>query len=131
MIEHYSAPTTLVEATRLMHEGKVTVLAGGTDLMPQTESGKRHFEATLLNIRRIDGINEIEIADDLVRIGALVTITDILENQEVAKVAPVLAAAAIGLFAGFGFVGFLVSRLGNNQVGHDLIPLACRPPQCR
>jgi CO/xanthine dehydrogenase FAD-binding subunit len=48
MIEQYSAPGSIEEATRVMHEGKVTVLAGGTDLMPQTESGKRQFETTLL-----------------------------------------------------------------------------------
>ena len=50
MIEQYSAPGSVAEATRVMHEGKVTVLAGGTDLMPQTESGKRQFETTLLNM---------------------------------------------------------------------------------
>lgn len=94
MIEQYSAPQSVADATRLMHEGKVTVLAGGTDLMPQTESGKRHFENTLLNIRRIDGMRAIEKKGDLVRMGALVTITDILESQELAKVAPVLVEAA-------------------------------------
>lgn len=94
MIEQYSAPRSVEEATRVMHEGKVTVLAGGTDLMPQTESGKRHFETTLLNIRRIDGLSDINIDSDRVRMGALATITEILENEKIMRLAPVLVQAA-------------------------------------
>ena len=94
MIEQYAAPTSIEEVTRVMHDGKVTVLAGGTDLMPQTESGKRSFENTLLNIRHVEGMSSIEVKKDLVRIGALVTVTQILESEEIFKVAPVLARAA-------------------------------------
>ncbi len=94
MIEQYTAPTSVEEATRIMHGGKVTVLAGGTDLMPQAESGKRSFENTLLNIRHIEGMSKIEIKESLVRIGALATVAEILENEELAKIAPVLVQAA-------------------------------------
>lgn len=94
MIEQYSVPTSIEEATRLMHEGSVTVLAGGTDLMPQTESGKRRFEKTLLNIRRVEGLGDVSVQDNVVRIGTLVTITEILESDVLAKVAPVLVEAA-------------------------------------
>lgn len=94
MIEQYSVPKTIEEATRLMHGGKVTILAGGTDLMPQTESGKRQFENTLLNIRRIEGLGDISVLKGRVRIGTLVTITEILESDELATVSPVLVEAA-------------------------------------
>ena len=94
MIEQYSAPGTVAEATRVMHEGKVTVLAGGTDLMPQTESGKRQFETTLLNIRRIDGLDEISIKDERVRIGALTTVSQIRDNEKLSRIASVLAQTA-------------------------------------
>lgn len=94
MIEQYSAPTSIEEATRLMHGGKVTVLAGGTDLMPQTESGKRQFENTLLNIRRIEGLSDITVQGGRVRIGTLVTMTEILDSDDLATVAPVLVQTA-------------------------------------
>lgn len=94
MIEQYAAPTSIEEATRLMHVGKVTVLAGGTDLMPQTDSGKRRFEITLLNIRRVDGMSGIALDNGLVRIGALTTITEILDNDKIAKFVPLLAQTA-------------------------------------
>lgn len=94
MIEQYSAPTSIEEATRVMHEGNVTVLAGGTDLMPQTTSANRQFATTLLNIRRIDGMSEIRIQDGRVRIGALTTVTEILEHEKLSRIAPVLAQTA-------------------------------------
>jgi CO/xanthine dehydrogenase FAD-binding subunit len=94
MIEQYSAPGSIEEATRVMHEGKVTVLAGGTDLMPQTQSGKHQFEPTLLNIRRIDGLNEISTKNERVRIGARATVTEILEHEKLSRIAPVLAQTA-------------------------------------
>lgn len=94
MIEQYSAPGSVEEATRVMHEGKVTVLAGGTDLMPQSESGKREFGTTLLNIRRIESLHEIDIRDGQVRIGALTTVTEVLEHEELSRIAPVLLQTA-------------------------------------
>lgn len=94
MIDQYSAPTSIEEATRIMHEGNVTVLAGGTDLMPQTESGKRRFEKTLLNIRRVAGLRDISMQDGRICIGALATMTEILDSDELAKAAPILARAA-------------------------------------
>lgn len=94
MIEQYSVPASVEEATRVMRQGKVTVVAGGTDLMPQTESGKRHFESTLLNIRRVDGLADISVRDDRVRIGALTTVTEILDHERLSQIAPVLAQTA-------------------------------------
>jgi CO/xanthine dehydrogenase FAD-binding subunit len=94
MIEQYSAPDSIEEAARVMHEGKVTVLAGGTDLMPQTESGTRQFATTLLNIRRIESLGEVRIQDGRIRIGALTTVSDILDHESLSRTVPVLAQAA-------------------------------------
>ena len=94
MIEQYSAPTSIEEATRVMHEGNVTVLAGGTDLMPQTTSANRQFATTLLNIRRIDGMSEIRVQNGRVHIGALTTVTEILDHEKLARIVPVLAQTA-------------------------------------
>ena len=93
MIEQYSAPTSIEEATRVMHEGNVTVLAGGTDLMPQTTSANRQFATTLLNIRRIAGMSEIRVQNGRVHIGALTTVTEILD-EKLARIVPVLAQTA-------------------------------------
>lgn len=94
MIEHYSVPHSIEEATRVLRNGNVTVLAGGTDLMPQAEADDRRFGATLLNIRRIDDLTNISIQNDRLRIGTLTTMTEILDHEELARLVPVLAQTA-------------------------------------
>jgi len=81
-----------------MAAGGVTILAGGTDLTPQVSDGKRAYQATLMNIRRIDGLSEISPAGDEIRIGALATVSQVRRNELIAAAAPVLCEAA-GHFA--------------------------------
>lgn len=94
MIEQYAAPRSIEEAARAMQAGDVTVLAGGTDLMPQTESGKCKFAGTLLNICHVEGIGGMRIDRERVCIGALTTVTEILDSEELRAITPVLAQAA-------------------------------------
>ena len=58
----YFVPRALDEAAQLLRAGNVTVLAGGTDVMPQSKTGRI----------RCDGV---------VRLGALTTITELLESS--------------------------------------------------
>lgn len=53
-IKSYLAPRSREEALKAMAAGDVTVVCGGTDLAPQTESGVRRYTRTLMNIRRIE-----------------------------------------------------------------------------
>ncbi len=94
MIEQYAAPISIEEATRVMQESNATVLAGGTDLMLQTESGKQQFGSTLVNIRHINEISGISIGNDRIRIGALTTISEILGSDKLIERVPVLAQTA-------------------------------------
>ena len=76
----YVAPRSLEEAAEILRAGNVTILAGGTDLMPQTQAGRAAFQPVLMNIRRIPGMSGIEQAGGMVRIGALTTVTDLMES---------------------------------------------------
>lgn len=93
-ITSYLAPHHLDEALKAMAGGDVTILCGGTDLTVQTDSGLRKYARTLINIRRIDGLAEIDASDGKIRIGALITVSEIKENQTINELAPVLVAAA-------------------------------------
>ncbi len=93
-IERYAAPRTLDEALEMLRAGNVTILAGGTDLMPQSHSGKLKLQPVLMNVRRIAGLGGITVADGVARIGALATMTEIMENEIVRRHMPVLAEAA-------------------------------------
>ena len=79
-IETYCAPRSLDEATGILRAGNVTVLAGGTDVMPQTHAGRLRFQSVLMNIRRVPELLGITEKDGIVRLGALVTITELLES---------------------------------------------------
>lgn len=93
-IENYHVPASIAEAARLLHQGEATIVAGGTDLTPQTEAGVRHFAATLINVQRIEEMRGISVADGRYRIGGLTTVTDILQSDLLAADIPVLVEAA-------------------------------------
>lgn len=79
-IETYLAPRSLDEAVEALRGGAVTILAGGTDLMPQSKGGRVRLHQTLMNIRRIPELRGISEASGVVRIGALATVTELMEN---------------------------------------------------
>lgn len=76
-IAQYAAPQSLDEALDLLKGGGVSILAGGTDLMPQSRSAKSPLRPTLMNIRRIADLAGISETADAIRIGALTTITEL------------------------------------------------------
>jgi CO/xanthine dehydrogenase FAD-binding subunit len=79
-VETYRAPQSLDEAAEILRAGNVTVLAGGTDLMPQSLAGKLRMQPVLMNVRRVPELQGISESAGTVRIGALVTITELLES---------------------------------------------------
>lgn len=93
-IKSYLAPRSREEALKAMAAGDVTVVCGGTDLAPQTESGVRRYTRTLMNIRRIEGLSGVADAGDSIRIGTLTTVAEIRRDPLIARVAPILAEAA-------------------------------------
>jgi CO/xanthine dehydrogenase FAD-binding subunit len=68
------------------------ILAGGTDIMVDMRSGalKTRF---LLDISRLDDLKKIEIQHGQLCIGAAVTISELLESDTVADMAPALRKA--------------------------------------
>jgi CO/xanthine dehydrogenase FAD-binding subunit len=91
----YFRPQSLVEALEFLgaHGDRTSLLAGGTDLMIAARKGelKSRF---VMDVSRLEELNRIEKADDLLTIGAGATFTEISNSQEVLKSAPILARAA-------------------------------------
>jgi len=92
-VERYFAPKRLDEALEVLRAGDATILAGGTDVMPQSESGKTPLRKTLVNIRRIPELTGIALAKNEVRIGALTTISEMMTHDLVRKHFPILVEA--------------------------------------
>jgi xanthine dehydrogenase FAD-binding subunit len=92
-IEEYWAPTTLPAALEQLRGGDVTILAAGTDLMPQTNAGRVAFKRGLLNIQRIAELHRIERHDGELRIGALATIGELMRDPLVREHCGILVEA--------------------------------------
>ena len=93
-IANYIAVDTIEEAAETLAAGPVTVLAGGTDLMLQTEAGTRSYAATLMNIRRVAKLRGVGLEDGSLTIGALTTVSDLLADPIIGAHCPILAETA-------------------------------------
>lgn len=124
-IERYAAPKSLDEALGILQQGEVTILAGGTDLMPQTKAGRVAFKPTLMNIRNVAGLAGITLDGGWLRIGATTTITAILDDPLVKRHAPVLAEAcdhfASDQIRNAGTIGGNINNA--SPAGDTLVPL--------
>lgn len=75
------------------HAPSVKVLAGGTDLLVELESSA-HGPAVVVNISRAEDLKGIEVTDQGLRIGALVTHTEIIRSPLIREMFPALIEAA-------------------------------------
>jgi len=124
-LKHYFAPTSLDQAVECLKDGEVTILAGGTDLTPQTQAGKIRIKHTLMNIRRIPQLSAITLEGKEIRIGALATITELKEHPLVRQHLPVLVEAcdhfASDQIRNAGTIGGNICNA--SPAGDTLIPL--------
>ena len=91
--KRYFAPTSLDQAVECLKDGDVTILAGGTDLTPQSQAGKIKIKSTLMNIRHVPQLSGITLEGKEIRIGALATITEIMTHPLVRQHLPILVEA--------------------------------------
>lgn len=89
----YVCPRTLPEAVKLLQDNEgAKIISGGQSLMPLLAF--RLAQPTLLvDIRKIEGLNRIEIADDEVILGARVRWVDIEKDCRLQVAAPLVSAA--------------------------------------
>jgi CO/xanthine dehydrogenase FAD-binding subunit len=124
-LKHYFAPTSLDQAVECLKDGDVTILAGGTDLTPQSQAGRIKFKQTRTNIRHIPQLSGITLEGKEIRIGALATITEIMEHPLIRQHLPVLVEAcdhfASDQIRNAGTIGGNICNA--SPAGDTLIPL--------
>ncbi len=92
----YAAPRTVAEvAAILAAEGpRATVLAGGTDVVPNLKR-RQSAPATLVSLRKVDGIRGVTATDDELTIGAATTLEVLAADPRVTgPLGAILRAAA-------------------------------------
>lgn len=92
--EAFVNATSIDEACKALAIGDGTVVAGGTDLWVQKDEAHKTFGPRLINISNIEELARIEIGRDRIRLGARVTMSDILDNGDLGDIAPALCEAA-------------------------------------
>ncbi len=109
----YVAPTSLSEAVSVLsaHGDRARPLAGGTDIIVQLRGGRRELDV-LVDAKTIPELNQIELNDSGLRLGAAVPCYQIYQNQSV-------AAAYPGLIDAAGLIGSIQIQ-GRASIGGNL-----------
>jgi len=92
----YRAPESVAEAADLLAAapaGGAMIVAGGTDLLPNMKR-RQQTPATLIGLRRIAALRRLRSADDGLRIGAGVTLAELINSPAARRDAPGLWQAA-------------------------------------
>ena len=92
----YFSPTTLAETVSLLsqYDGDARALAGGTDLLIRMKR-KQWTPRAVVSLRRVPGLRDISLASrGELRLGAAVTLTDLIRSPIIREHYPVLAKTA-------------------------------------
>ncbi|MFB3829089.1 MAG: xanthine dehydrogenase family protein subunit M, partial [Bryobacteraceae bacterium] len=94
----YANPATVQEAVALLGArwGEADVLAGGTDLLSLMKD-YIHTPKRVVNIKNIKELGGIQKTATGYRIGAIVTVEELMDNAEIRKMYPSLYQAAQGI----------------------------------
>jgi 4-hydroxybenzoyl-CoA reductase subunit beta len=91
----FRAPRTLEEAVRILDgQGPSTMpLAGGTDLLPNMKR-RQQVPRTLMSLRHVESLRQVQLSDSASRLGACLTLTDIAEDPRFRNGMTALAQAS-------------------------------------
>jgi carbon-monoxide dehydrogenase medium subunit len=124
--EEYLVPRSLDEALEMLERygGQARVIAGGTDIVPASRKGGQGVKA-LVDITRIPGLNTIKLAGEMVKIGPLVTHTEVALSGLIRERGMALAEGASRLGSPqIRNIATLAGNIVNAQPGADtVIPL--------
>jgi carbon-monoxide dehydrogenase medium subunit len=88
----YHSPTSLDEAIALMATPNARVLAGGQSLLP-IMAFRLAAPSALVDLRKIKGLDEIEITQDAIHLGPMVRWRDVERHEGLAAALPMLPQA--------------------------------------
>jgi xanthine dehydrogenase FAD-binding subunit len=122
MVKHF-IPSSLEEALKILHDHKVEIIAGGTDLMVQRRKWANtipKFEQTM-NIMHLSELSFIEAKNNKLHIGATTSLTDILEHKET----PELLKKTIEDIASPALrnIATIAGNIGNASPAGDTLPI--------
>ncbi|MEP5151670.1 xanthine dehydrogenase family protein subunit M [Planktotalea sp.] len=118
----YYRPTDMAGVLAILeeHGDDARVMAGGHSLIPMMKLRMADVPH-LIDLQDVGGLSDIEIGSDSIRIGALVTQADIIDNAELTKVAPILREAALQIAdPQVRYMGTVGGNVANGDPGNDM-----------
>jgi len=124
--EKYFRPQTIPEALGLLekYKGSARIIAGGTDLLLQIRNGDLEPKA-LVDITRIPGLDRVRLEGGRIKIGGVVTHTQVVQSRLIEERAMALKEGASWLGSPqIRNIGTLSGNIVSGQPGADTtIPL--------
>lgn len=102
------------------HGDDARVMAGGHSLIPMMKLRMADVPH-LIDLQDVGGLSGIEVGTDSIRIGALVTQTDIIDNADLTNAAPILREAALQIAdPQVRCMGTVGGNVANGDPGNDM-----------
>lgn len=102
------------------HGDDARVMAGGHSLIPMMKLRMADVPH-LIDLQDVDGMSGIEIGADSIRIGAMVTQHDIIDDDALATAAPILREAALQIAdPQVRYMGTVGGNVANGDPGNDM-----------
>jgi len=93
-VSEYKAPQTLDDAFRIAAPDGAALFAGGTDLLPRWTRGLLDPPTTVVDLKRIAGLQGVDQRGGEVRVAACTVLNDIRTSPIIRDAAPVLGETA-------------------------------------
>jgi len=91
---YYVAPTSVGESLKILHQSdsKIRIAAGCTNIMPDLKN-KKNTDSVFMDISGLEELRGIQSDDNIIRIGALTTMNQILHSEVIEQGATALHQA--------------------------------------
>lgn len=102
------------------HGDDARVMAGGHSLIPMMKLRMAEVPH-LIDLQDVSGLSQIEISDDTIRLGAMVTQSDIIAHMGLQAAAPILSEAALQIAdPQVRYMGTVGGNVANGDPGNDM-----------
>lgn len=102
------------------HGDDARVMAGGHSLIPMMKLRMAEVPH-LIDLQDVSGLSDIEISGDAIRLGAMVTQSDIIAHAGLAAAAPILREAALQIAdPQVRYMGTVGGNVANGDPGNDM-----------
>ena len=102
------------------HGDDARVMAGGHSLIPMMKLRMADVPH-LIDLQDVGGMSDIEIGADRIRVGAMVTQHDIIDNDALAAAAPIMREAALQIAdPQVRYMGTVGGNVANGDPGNDM-----------